>query len=83
MASPAYLQPGHPGRARAHAMVRDWFAEAKARQSARTDATGRRFPERATAMSSANGACEGPVRAHSRAGGKVEVEAHCRSRPAA
>ncbi|MGH6917406.1 MAG: DUF6973 domain-containing protein, partial [Geminicoccaceae bacterium] len=29
MASPAYWQPSHPGRARAHAMVREWFERAE------------------------------------------------------
>jgi hypothetical protein len=65
------------------AAAMDRFAEAEARQPARIDATGRRVPERATSVSSAGGACEVPVRAHSRVGGRVEVGAHCRSRPAA
>jgi hypothetical protein len=82
IASPAYLQPSHPGRARAHAMVREWFAQAEARQPGRIDATGRRVPERARPVSAAGG-CEVPVQAHSRHSGKVEVAAHCRSRPAA
>jgi hypothetical protein len=82
MASPAYLQPSHPGRARAHAMVREWFARAEDTGPARVDATGRRVPERAVAAAPAGGACEVPVQAHSRQGGKIEVDAHCRSRPA-
>jgi hypothetical protein len=82
MASPAYLQPGHPGRARAHAMVRDWFEQDAAAGPARVDATGRRVSERAVAEAP-TGACAVPVREHTREGGKVEVEAHCRARPAA
>jgi hypothetical protein len=80
MASPAYWQPGHPGRARAHAMVREWFERGEGTGAAQGDATGRRGPEPRAAASAA---CEVPVRAHSRAGGKVEVAAHCRARPAA
>jgi hypothetical protein len=82
MASPAYWQPGHPGRARAHAMVREWFERAQA-GAARVGATGRPVRENAAAAVPAGGACEVPVRAHSREGGKVEVEAYCRARPAA
>jgi hypothetical protein len=41
MASPAYLEAGHPGRARAHAMVRAWFERDAATEPARLDATGR------------------------------------------
>ena len=83
MASPAYWQPGHPGRARAHAMVREWFERAETATPARVDSSGRRVPEPRAAAASADGACEVPVQAHTRKGGKVEVEAHCRSRPAA
>jgi hypothetical protein len=83
MASPAYLQPSHPGRARAHAMVRNWFEEAGDDGPVRVDATGRQVREPARVAASAGGACEVPVQAHSRDGGKIEVDAHCRSRPAA
>jgi hypothetical protein len=83
MTSPAYWQPGHPGRARAHAMVREQFERAETATPARVDSSGRRVPEPRAAAASAGGACEVPVQAHTRTGGKVEVEAHCRSRPVA
>ncbi|MGH6921338.1 MAG: hypothetical protein ACREJ0_26990, partial [Geminicoccaceae bacterium] len=51
--------------------------------AARVDATGRRVREQGAAAAPAGGACEVPVRAHSRADGKIDVEAHCRSRRAA
>lgn len=82
MASAAYLQPNHPGRARAHAMVRAWFEQDAAIEPARADATGRQVRVRA-AVVPVGGSCEVPVRDHTREGRKVEVEAHCRSRPAA
>jgi len=83
MASPAYWQPNHPGRARAHPMVREWFERVVTSAPARVDAAGRRVPERMATVVSAGGVCEVPVRLHAREGGKVEVEAHCRTRPAA
>jgi hypothetical protein len=83
MASPAYWQPGHPGRARSHAMVREWFERAEGAGAARVDATGRRVREQGAAATPTGGGCEVAVRAHARKGGKIEVEAHCRSRPAA
>jgi hypothetical protein len=83
MASPAYWQPSHPGRVRAHAMAREWFEQAEARKDVRSDATGRRVPERVRSVASAGGGCDVPAQAHTRKAGKVEVEAHCRTRPAA
>jgi hypothetical protein len=83
MASPAYWQPGHPGRARAHAMVPEWFERAEASAAGRAHATRRSVPEQGTAAEPAGGGCEVPVRGHTRKGGEIEVDAHCRSRPAA
>ena len=83
MASPACWQPGHRGRARAHVMVREWFERAEGTSTARVDATGRPVGANAAAAAPAGGACEVPVRAHSGKGGDIEVDAHCRSRPAA
>jgi hypothetical protein len=82
MASPVYLQPDRPGRARAHAMVRAWFERDAVTGPARVDATGRQVRER-VAVAPTGGSCEVPVREHAREGGKVEVDAHCRARPAA
>jgi hypothetical protein len=82
MASAAYQQPGHPGRPRAHAMVRAWFEQDAAIEPAQVDATGRQVRAR-MAAAPASGSCEVPVREHTREGGRVEVEAHCRARPAA
>src|SRR5919106_842999 len=79
MASPAYLQPNYPGRARAHAMVRAWFERDTVAAPARVDATGRQVRER-VAVPGAGGSCEVPVREHTREGGKIEVDAHCRTR---
>jgi hypothetical protein len=45
MASPVYWQPSHRGRARAHAMVREWFEHAEASAAGRADASGRSVPE--------------------------------------
>ena len=81
MASPAYLRPSEPGRARAHAMVREWFERAATTAPRRPDATGRQI--RASTPDAAGGACEVPVREHSRERGKVHVDAHCRARPGA
>jgi hypothetical protein len=63
-------------------MVREWFERA-ATAPARVDATGRRLAGPRPAAVPSGDACDVPVRAHSRAGGEVQVEAHCRSRPAA
>jgi hypothetical protein len=83
MASPAYWQTSHPGRAQAHAMVREWFKRAEASAAGRAHATRRSVPEQGTAAEPAGGGCEVPVRGHTRKGGEIEVDAHCRSRPAA
>jgi hypothetical protein len=81
--SPAYLEPQHSRRAEAERKVRAWFERRFSRGPVPVDATGRAIRDRGhTAVGTAS-ACPVPVHAHSRDGGKVEVGAHCRSRPAA
>lgn len=63
-------------------MVRDWFERDAVTEPARVDATGRQVRDRVAAVPSSS-SCEVPVREHTRDSGKIEVEAHCRSRPAA
>jgi hypothetical protein len=81
MASPAFLRPGDPSRAQAQAMVRAWFERSFGTGPIRLDATGR--PVREEHATARSGASPVAVRAHTRQGGKVEVAAHCRTRPAA
>jgi hypothetical protein len=80
--SPVYLRPQHPKRGETARKVREWFERRFGAGLVPVDATGRALPTaRATAASA--GTCPVPVRTYTRQGGKVEVDAHCRSRPAA
>jgi len=85
MASDAYRQAGHPAQAETHARVRAWFERAYGNRPVRRDATGRQIdgPSRQPRIDAA-GAAGGPVhvRAHSREGGRVDVDAHDRRPPA-
>ncbi|WP_316979165.1 DUF6973 domain-containing protein [Shumkonia mesophila] len=85
MASDAYRQAGHPAQAETHARVRAWFERAYGNRPVRRDATGRQVdgPLRQPRIDAA-GAAGGPVhvRAHSREGGRVDVDAHDRRPPA-
>lgn len=76
MASPAYWQTDHPDRARTHARVRGLFERAHGTEPVARDVAGRQIAGRS------DGNCPVDVRAHAREGGKVRVEAHCRSMPA-
>jgi len=64
-------------------MARNWFAQVVGDGPIRVDTTGRQVREPAGDGASGGGACEVSVRAHCREGGKVEVDVHGRSRPAA
>jgi hypothetical protein len=81
--SPAYHRPDHPRRAEAERKVRAWFERRFGTGPVAVDATGRALRGGGATAGTAGGACPVPVRAHSRKGGKVEVGAHCRLRPAA
>jgi hypothetical protein len=82
ISSPAYLEPQHPRRGEAARKVRAWFERRFGIGSVAVDATGRAIRDDG-AMAPTAGACPVPVRAHNHDGSKVEVAAHCRSRPAA
>ena len=83
MASPAYTQPGAPGRERAAAMVREWFEQNHAITapdgSAPAAADGGTL---ATGPASGPGGSGGPVHVSSCARGNVQVRAYDRSAPA-
>ncbi|MGH6898997.1 MAG: hypothetical protein ACREJ5_21035 [Geminicoccaceae bacterium] len=76
MNSPAYLEARHPKHREVQRDVRAWFERRFGTGPIPVDASGRAI------QSAEAGACPVPVRAHSREGGKVKVDAHCRSIPA-
>ena len=61
----------------------DFPAEIRAPQGTLAGVSGFQLHFGSINIYSPGDACDVPVRAHSRAGGEVQVEAHCRSRPAA
>jgi hypothetical protein len=73
--SSAYLEPGHAKREQAQRMIRAWFE--------RRFGIGPGRPVRGGEAVARSGGCPVPVRAHTRQGGKIEVETHCRAAPAA